>query len=501
MAVNDQRSARLNRLLDTVLKGKTNLGTSTQCKQFIEAICIQPEPPLCIENIIVSPCGISSIQEAICIDVSVNGLHEHAVNLLSYMQAPAIKTLNGGRSLILILNSIAESSNFWMAFIAAFKEKKLTEAGQRCFAWALLHLIRSPDSETISSHLTLAGEIEPILLGSPYIDVRNLGQKIKHTISSPSRTTAQDGVTPGGRHDNDFVDFRDITILPTADELASTEMPFLRPSAALDDPCTEGTREELYLDNHFRLLREDMIHEMREELRNALGPQMGKGFVVEGLRLVDCVVGPFTRRVKWSLVLQCENEFRQFRGMNLASRKAWLKKHPRFLKHQSLTSLIVDGQVLAFPTVRRQEELLVTSEPQIVLELEGGMAMQKLLLQINSAAHVKLIQIDVAVFAYEPILNALKRMGDLPLSTELLFWKNGSAPGMLTPPRKLKVVTDHVRSGADVGSLVGLPEIVLDAAQQRSLINGLTQKLSIIQGPPGEFRNHRVNNLKGPSPG
>jgi hypothetical protein len=495
MAVNDQRSARLNRLLDTVLKGKTQLGTPFQCKQFLQAICIQPDPPLCIENIISSPCGISSIQEAIRADVSVSGLNDHSVNLLSYIQAPAIKTLSGGQFLNIILNRIAESSSFWMAFTAAFKERKLTEAGQKCFAWALLHLIQIP-SKIVSPHLTLAKEVEPLLLGSPHIDVRNLGQKIKHTISvsssSSSMTIAQDDITPGGRHDNDFVEFRDIAILPSADELASTEAPFLRLSAALDDPRTEETREALYLDNQFRLLREDMIYEMREELQIAVGPKKGKkhrGFVVEGLRLLDCDLGNPTRRIKWSLVLECENELPQFYKMNAAKRKAWLKKHPRFLKHQSLTSLIVDGQVLAFPTIRRDEDLLVKNKPQIVLELEGEMAMQKLLLRMKSATHVKLIQIDVAVFAYEPILNALKSMKVLPLSTELLFWRQDSAPGLLTLPHKLEEVVDHVRSrsGADVGKLVDLPKIVLDAAQQRSLISGLTQNLSIIQGPPGEF--------------
>ena len=201
MAVSDQRSARLNRLLDAVLKGKAQLGTPTQCKQFIEAICMQPDPPLCIENISSSPCGISSIQEAICADVSVSGLNEHGVNLLSYIQAPAIQTLNGGQFLTLILNAIAKSSSFWMAFTAAFKEQKLTEAGQKSFAWTLLHLVQIP-SETVSPHRTLAKEVEPLLLGSPYLDIRNLGQKIKHTISSSSITT-QDDVTPGGRHDND----------------------------------------------------------------------------------------------------------------------------------------------------------------------------------------------------------------------------------------------------------------------------------------------------------
>ncbi|KIM42882.1 hypothetical protein M413DRAFT_26853 [Hebeloma cylindrosporum] len=491
MAANDQRSARLNRLLDTVLKGKTKLETPNQCKQFIEAICIHPNPPLCVENIISSQYGISSIQEAVRADVSVSGLNDHSVNLLSYIQAPAIKTLSSGQFLTLILNGIAESSTFWVAFSAAFKERKLTEAGQKCFAWALLHLIQIP-GESLPPHLTLAKEVEPLLLASSHIDVRNLGQKIKHTISvssSSSSMTAQDDITPGGRHDNDFVEFREISILPSADELASNEAPFLRLSAALDDPRTEKTREALYLDNQFRLLREDMIYEMREELQIALGPNRGKkhrGFVVEGLRLVDCNLGNSARRIKWSLILEC-NVFPQFSKIKPADRKAWLKDHPRFLKHLSLTSLIVDGQALAFPTIRRDEDLLVKKKPQIVLELEGEMAMQKLLLRMKSATNVKLIQIEVAVYAYEPILNALKSMRVLPLSTEFLFWKQGSPLGLLTLPHRLKGVVDHVRGGAaDLGKLLDLKkQIVLDAAQQRSLVSGLTQKLSIIQGPPG----------------
>jgi len=496
MAVNDQHSARLNRLLDTVLQGKIKLGTPKQCKQFIQAICIQPDPPLCVENIISTPCGISSIQEAIRADVSVSGINEHTVNLLLYIQAPAIKTLSGGQFLTRILNVIADSSSFWKAFTASFKEGKLKEPGQKCFAWALLHLIQIP-TETVSPHLTLAKEVEPLLLGSPHIDVRNLGQKIKHTISllsSSSITIAQDDITgtAGGRHDNDFVEFRDIAILPTADELASHEKPFLRLSAALDDPLTEEIKEALYLDNQFRLLREDMIYEMREELQIALGLQKGKkhrGLVVEGLKLHDFQLGNSSRRIRWSLVLECKSEFPEFSQMKFAKRKVWLKNHPRFLKHQSLTSLIVDGQVLAFPTIRREEDLLVEKKPQIVLELEGEMAMQKLLLQIKSATHVKLIQIDVAFFAYEPILNALKSVRVLPLSSELLFWKQGSALGLLRLPRKLKHVVDRVsQNGADVGKLVDLPKpIVLDAAQQRSLINALTQNLSIIQGPPGKL--------------
>jgi hypothetical protein len=144
---------------------------------------------------------------------------------------------------------------------------------------------------------------------------------------------------------------------------------------------------------------------------------------------------------------------------------------------------------LAFPTIRRDEDLLLRSKPQIVLELEGEMAMQNLLLRIKSAKQVKLIQIDVAMFAYEPILNALKSMKVLPLSPELLFWKDGSAPGKLTLPDKLRRAVDRIKcqAGTDVGKLLGSKTIVLDPAQERSLLSGLTQEVSIIQGPPGEF--------------
>jgi hypothetical protein len=495
MTANDHRSARLNKLLDTVLKGKTNLDTPGRCKQFIEAICVQPDPPLCIENLIQSSCGISSIQAAIRADVTITGINEHAVNLLLYIQAPAVKTISNGDVLAKILGAIVEASSFWLAFIDAFKERKLEEAGQTCFAWVLFHLIRIP-SDTASPHLTLAQEVQPLLLGSPYLEVRVLGQKIKNTISvlssSPSTTLTQDDITPGGRHDNDFAEFREIAILPTADELASSEPPFLRPSSALDDPCTEESRQAIYLDNQFRLLREDMIYEMREELQILLGHQKGKkhrGLVVEGLYLCGCDLGTSDRCKKWSLVFQCNNQFRDLSKVKPAKRKDWLKEHPRFLKHQSLTSLIVDGKVLAFPTIRRDEDLLLMSKPQIVLELEGEMAMQNLLLRIKSAEQIKLIQIDVAVFAYEPILNALKSMKVLPLSHELLFWKEGSAPGNLTLPDKLRSAVVRIKNwpGTDVGKWLGMKTIILDPAQERSLLSGLTQEVSIIQGPPGEF--------------
>ena len=41
---------------------------------------------------------------------------------------------------------------------------------------------------------------------------------------------------PGGRHDNDHADHREISIMPTADELLSKDRPFFRTADFIDDP-------------------------------------------------------------------------------------------------------------------------------------------------------------------------------------------------------------------------------------------------------------------------
>ena len=54
------------------------------------------------------------------------------------------------------------------------------------------------------------------LLASDYYEVRETGSLVKHTLSmiSPVHSLEAAGV----RHNNDFVDFRQISIIPTLDE-------------------------------------------------------------------------------------------------------------------------------------------------------------------------------------------------------------------------------------------------------------------------------------------
>jgi len=70
---------------------------------------------------------------------------------------------------------------------------------------------------------------------------------------------------PGGRHSNDHVDFRQISIVPTVDELSPSQDPFL-PRVDRVEPFLADDKQTQLLDRQFRLLREDMIRSVRDAL-------------------------------------------------------------------------------------------------------------------------------------------------------------------------------------------------------------------------------------------
>jgi hypothetical protein len=105
-----------------------------------------------------------------------------------------------------------------------------------------------------------------------------------------------------------------------------------------------------------------MVGEMREEIQIALGTKKGKhrGMVIEGFKLIGLHCGMEGRLDAWCLELQCYTDFpllARFKG-DLKKRKDYLTQHNKILKHSSLTCLIVDGEVIAFPSINRNEDLL-----------------------------------------------------------------------------------------------------------------------------------------------
>jgi hypothetical protein len=236
-----------------------------------------------------------------------------------------------------------------------------------------------------------------------------------------------------------------------------------------------------------------MLCELREEVQIVLGKKKAplRNFIVDGLTLLDTYISE-DRKSNWGIAFRCDDDLPQFVKDNPKDRVAYLQlsDNQKIFRHQSQACLIVDGEVVAFPTVNRVEKLLAENPPIIVLQLEGETNITKTLLRLKTAAHIRLVQIDSAIFSYEPILNAIKDIQFFPLSPELLFWEQGSDIRVTSPSYQLSTIIEFIKTNrhGDLQGVFGTSRpVLLDGSQTDSLLAGLTQKVSLIQGPLGTY--------------
>lgn len=498
------RAAKLAKLFDTVLTGKTKISPHNS-QLFLEAVRTRPDAVQCVYQLESSAAGKDSLRSAFWYSLTVPFIEAHATPVFQYFQQDAaIAEINNGQLLQGILNMIVNPPIFWNFFRQQFIAKSLSQQAEISFGWLLLQLISLPPAASAGyrQHEDFP-QILDQLLNSNVLELRSLGQKIKHVTdlyntSVHNVSIGMAGSTPGGRHDNDFADFRDIAIVPTPDEVQCKDPPHLLPSDFLRDPTTEASRVALHLDNQFRLLREDMLYELREELQVIFGKQQRKsratkitGLKAVGLYFQEDPNGPRgqSKRTKCCLKLESKEDLPVFKDVHPDKRAKHIKDERYFLKHQSLACLLSGTEIVAFVTVFRDVNLLARAKPIVVVQLEGKDGLKKLFPRLKASENFTLIQIDTALFAYEFVLKALQQANGLPLSEELLLWDEATAdPIELDPSKQAAHVANALRTDPSCNLkhlLMTKDEIRLDSSQSKSLLAGLEQRVSLIQGPPG----------------
>jgi hypothetical protein len=484
------RAAKLDKVFQQICNGNTAL-TAHNGPQFLESVYTQGDAATCLNRLATSRAGKESLRSAV-LNMGKEALNGPLCELLVFLQRPGLSEISNGDLLKTILQLIAQPI-FWHNFHKAYLDGDLNETAQVNFAWLLHHLVSLPaeQSDSYRSDPDLP-KILQSFLNSKRIELRTLGHGIKHVLAAyadvSNKGIAKDNAQapPGGRHDNDFPNFRDISIVPTSDEVASKVPPFLRPSGAILDPETESSRVAIHLDNQFRLLREDMVYELREELHPPQGRKR-RSNVVHGLQAINIHLDTSTnRRMKYGIQLQCDKDLPWFKGVKKEDRMQYAKDNFKFLKHQSLACLLLGTETIAFVTISRDEDLLSKEKPIIVVHLEGKEGTLRALRMLKEYKGLTLLQIDTALFAYEFVLKALKEARGVPLSEELLFWKENGDIIECSP--QADVVVDAMKRNMQVDLqplLKTKDQIILDGSQAESFLVGLTRRVSLIQGPPG----------------
>ena len=492
MATNELRNARLRVHFRKVLAGQ-NFRDSRDGKLFIEAICSQPDPVACVQSLISSSPGTRYLQLALSADLTRQSLNTGPSALLRYLQEPTLKVIGGGHFLQKLVILIVDPPIFWDAFLAAQRAGHLSAEAQRGFAWLLLQLVLLPKDNAISTYRACAsdGSLLNVILSSFDSETRIYAQKIKHTLEATSRPeqTLSGLVGPGGRHDNDHADINMITILPTPDEIYCTDEPFLRRASEIDEFTGPG-RLPVHIDNQFRLLREDMLRDLREELAVALGLKKGKrrGLVVQNLTLagIEC-----DEKQAWSVRLQCSHDLPRMPKSDEKKRKTFLTDNRNYLRNGSLSCLVIDRAPAALVTIKRDEDLLAKLQPSICVILAGKADYtNRALLQLRMGRQIQLIQLNTAVFAYEPVLRQLQATNQMYLQDEIIHWSLGSPLQKVAASQSSHydaiVRVLKVNTSSDLMELLELPSTTtLDRSQAECFLAGITQRLSLVQGPPG----------------
>lgn len=244
-------------------------------------------------------------------------------------------------------------------------------------------------------------------------------------------------------------------------------------------------------DQKLTVYRQDMLGDIREELKILTGVKSGrhKGLTVANLSMVGLNMGEDRKRVPWGVVLARPNGLSQLGKKSESKRLEFLKNNHHILSHRSMACLLVDNEPIAFPAIHRNEVELAKIPAKITIQFADDSTLSNALSRMKTSDNIKLVQLDTAVFAFEPFLKRLQEITELPLKEEIIHWGEGieAQPPSFKPTRVLRNVEAH--TGKDLKTLLNLQKsVVLDGSQMDSLCTCLGQRVSLVQGPPGQSR-------------
>ena len=483
------RRSKLRGLYTKILSGKEQLG-SNNAKQFLEAVISEEDPGMCIQRLNASATGLGSLRTALASDTSLPFLNGIFTSLIRYVQTPEIVTICGGYLVQQVALAIVEVEVTWNAYLEAAAWGRLSDDALDALSSFLVEILSSQDA---IPRIIEAGQNEKIqkrMLAHSTMDVRLRARKIIHMIEIIGGYKSATVNGPGGRHDNDFEDIHAIHIMPTAEELASKD-PYLPRVQDLHNPRGPMSLAA-QVDRQFRLLREDMISDLRDELGHIKAPDKStirKRLRVFSLSLAGALCDD---KRQWSLQFECLIGLPQINVLPPGKKKKFIKENTNYLKDDSVGCLMVADQFLSLATICRDEALLNHQPPVLCLRIPES-SVENVISKAKSSLPVSFIQLNTPLFSYEPILKQLKAIRNLPLAKELFagekdcmvneidYKVNPSLRGILEQVEKDAVVRiDKVLSLSR--------ETRLDKSQAQCFLAGARQKVCTIQGPPGKHQ-------------
>lgn len=389
----------------------------------------------------------------------------------------------------------------------ALKKDRIRSRDYEVLTWFLVAAVRIDPSARLNSNvLTMvekllsreseAGDVISALLYSNFREDHNF-------VFDPRSVQSLDhlqAMTPN--HDNDFpLDFRKVQILPTVEELnssAPTSLSFQN----IEEATPVGVATSYMLDRQFRLLREDMLAPMREEMKKELEMPPGKQRrVFNAPEIVEVELEPracFLLRVEMPTALK-----NRLHGKKSKEVCAFFEEAGRrVLGKESMVVFLGKAQVsnrtveaVGLVVRRDVSEFAVTPGYLTVGVVFSDDMLSSMLSLLPFQFHVDrgndtnkrkpfkrgsrfascMFQATSSYFSYEPVLRTLQDMGSIPFADEIVM---RSLP-LECEGGKMKRISSSV-----------VKKLSSDPSQLRAVESAVRQRMTLVQGPPGTGISH-----------
>jgi len=325
-------------------------------------------------------------------------------------------------------------------------------------------------------------------------EIKN-NQKLSISLDAAKEAMRRPGVRD---HDNDKENFRDIAIIPTASELLDKEGPYL--------PPVEGSEyvvnaEAKLLDRQFRLLREDLVGTVRDNLQEELKNQESARFrLFSSPSVIDFDLKPephivvsvsmsmhLAGRVKRLKPKEAHDFFENGPGRRVFGQHSLVvlvnKQSSQTEKSGYEASVIAVGLVVARRDIYSpQKSSKFTTKLRVGVKFEGS-SLSTVFSSMHSGGKVPLathmLSSSVGFFNYEPVLKSLQELQSIPLGKSLVHLNAAEKPCL---PHGGKVVADF--------SLAIQKSVASDPSQSAALQLIFDSKVVLVQGPPGTGKTY-----------
>nr|XP_034979822.1 NFX1-type zinc finger-containing protein 1 [Zootoca vivipara] len=299
-------------------------------------------------------------------------------------------------------------------------------------------------------------------------------------------------------------EYRTMSIYPTYEEVNGSQKPFLRPNL-ISQPYESPA---IYLDTHFRLLREDFVRPLREGILQFLqsledaGPGRRRRFDDIQVYLDARVLAPLCSRTGLDYMVHFDSK--PLRGVRWENSKRLL--------YGSLVCLSKDNfETFLFATVSNREPKELCKG---FVHLSFAGHSEALLAEVQPSDSFVMVETTAYFEAYRHVLQGLQELQeeDIPFQRYIVHCEaQVREPAYLrrelgSSVYDLRCLMAKPPPAAEASGAGGAPEghvdvldpsqwptqeaVGLDESQLQALKLALTKELAIIQGPPGTGKTY-----------